>query len=125
MNKIFLTLLIAMIVYSADAQLSNTKWKGTLNIEGGMDVLFNFSNDTLNVENAADNSSLETMTYTSDDSVITLTKIYGQSQCDTTAGKYKYVIVNNEMTLSLLSDDCPDRAGAIGTMKLEKEGVSQ
>lgn len=121
MNKIFLTLLITMIVYTADAQLSNTKWKGTLNIEGGMDVLFNFSNDTLDVQNAADNSSLETMTYTSDDSVITLTKIYGQSQCDTTAGKYKYVIVNNEMTLSLLSDDCPDRAGAIGTMKLEKE----
>ncbi|MDE3182407.1 MAG: hypothetical protein KGM16_03215 [Bacteroidota bacterium] len=125
MNKIFLTLLIAMIIYSADAQLSNTKWKGTLNVEGGMDVLFNFSNDTLDVQNAADNSSLETMTYTNTDSVLTLVKLYGQSQCDTTAGKYKYVIVNNEMTLSVLSDSCVDRAGAIGTMKLEKEEVSQ
>ena len=125
MNKIFLTLLIAMIVYSADAQLSNTKWKGTLNVEGGMDVLFNFSNDTLDVQNAADNSSLETMTYTNTDSVLTLVKLYGQSQCDTTTGKYKYVIVNNEMTLSVLSDSCVDRAGAIGTMKLEKEEVSQ
>ena len=125
MNKIFLTLLIVMIVYSADAQLSNTKWKGTLNVEGGMDVLFNFSNDTLDVQNAADNSSLEMMTYNNTDSVLTLVKLYGQSQCDTTAGKYKYVIVNNEMTLSVLSDNCADRAGAIGTMKLEKEEVSQ
>lgn len=121
MNKIVLTMLISLIAYAADAQLSNTTWKGTLNIEGGMNVLFNFNNDTLDVVNAADNSSLETMTYKLADSVITLVKLYGQSQCSDTPGKYKFVRDNDELTLSLLSDDCSDRADAIGTMKLEKE----
>ena len=121
MTKIFLTLLITLIVYSADAQLSNTKWKGTLNIENGMEVLFNFSNDTLDVVNPQDNSSLETMKYTLNDSIMTLVKIFGQSQCDTTHGKYKYVMANDGITLSLISDDCADRAEAIGTMQLKKE----
>lgn len=121
MNKIVLSMLISLIAYAADAQLSNTTWKGTLNIEGGMNVLFNFNNDTLDVVNAADNSSLETMTYKLADSVITLVKLYGQSQCSDTPGKYKFVRDNDELTLSLLSDDCSDRADAIGTMKLEKE----
>lgn len=61
------------------------------------------------------------MKYTMTDSVLSLQKLYGSSSCDTTLGKYKYAIVNNEMTLSLLSDDCYDRSNAIGTMKLTKE----
>ncbi len=121
MTKVFLTLVIALIVYNADAQLSNTKWKGTLNIEGGLDVLFNFGNDTLDVLSAEDNSSLETMTYTLTDSVLTLVKLYGQSQCDSTPGKYKYVMDNDELTIRLDSDNCTDRAQAIGTMELKKE----
>ena len=122
MNKFLLTMIIMMIGYVANAQLSNTSWKGTLNIEGGMDVLFNFSKDTLDVLNAEDNSSLETMTYTVDDSVLTLKKLYGASQCDTTAGRYKYVITNDDqMRLTLLSDKCSSRADAIGVLDLKKE----
>ena len=125
MTKIFVTLIVTLLVFNADAQLSNTKWKGTLNINGGMDVSFNFSNDTLDVTSAESGESLETMKYTITDSVLTLVKLYGQSQCDTTAGKYKYAIADKEMTISVISDDCADRSGAIGTMKLEKEDASQ
>jgi len=125
MTRFFVTLLVTLIVFNANAQLSNTKWKGTLNINGGMGVSFNFSNDTLEVSGTESGESLEMMKYTTTDSVLTLVKLYGNSQCDTTAGKYKYVIANNEMTLSLISDDCLDRSGAIGTMKLKKEEVSQ
>jgi hypothetical protein len=122
MRKMLMTLMIAFIAYSSNAQLSGTKWKGTLHIESGdMDVEFIFSNDTLDVINTSENESLETMKYTLADSVISLQKLYGSSSCDTTFGKYKYAIVNNEMTLSLLSDDCYDRSSAIGTMKLKKE----
>ena len=125
MGKLFIILVAALTAFTANAQLSNSKWKGKLNINGGMDVQFNFYNDTLDVSNAESGESLETMKYSSTDSVLTLVKLYGNSQCDTAEGKYKYAIAENEMTLSLISDDCPDRSGAIGTMKLEKEVASQ
>jgi len=121
MKRILITVFIIFIAFATNAQLSNTKWKGTLNVEGGMDVIFYFNNDTLDVLNAESGESLETMKYTTRDSVLTLVKLFGQSQCDSTPGNYKYVIENNQLTLSLISDECPDRSGAIGTMKLEKE----
>lgn len=121
MRKLFITLLVTFIAFNLHAQLNNTKWKGTLNIEGGMDVVFNFSNDTLDVSSVESGESLETMKYTSTDSILTLQKLYGNSQCGTTPGNYKYLIIDNEMTLSLISDECPDRSAAIGTMKLKKE----
>lgn len=123
MRKIMLALLIMFIACSSNAQLSGTKWKGTVNLQGSaLDVEFNFSNDTLDVINTSQNESLETMKYTLADSVISLQKISGGSSCGTEIGKYKYVAMNNEMTLSLISDDCSDRAAAIGSnMKLKKE----
>jgi hypothetical protein len=125
MRKMFVTLLVTFAAFNLHAQLNNTKWKGTLDVEGGLDVVFNFSNDTLDVYNAESGESLEMMKYTTTDSVLTLVKLFGQSQCDSTPGNYKYAILNNEMTLSLISDSCYDRAGAIGTLKLEKEDQEQ
>jgi hypothetical protein len=122
MKKFFILVLISIASLSTNAQLANTKWKGVLNIQSGMNTVFNFSNDTLEVLNADTNESLETMKYSTKDSLLTLQKLYGSSQCDTsTPGVYKYQINNNEMTLTLVSDDCPDRSEAIGTMKLNKE----
>lgn len=120
MKKTFALLFVTFIAFNIQAQLSNTKWKGTLNIQGGMDVVFNFNNDTLDVTSSQSGQSIETMKYSLADSVLAIEKIYGNSQCDTASGKYKYAIAGNEMTLSLISDNCYDRATAIGTMKLEK-----
>jgi hypothetical protein len=121
MRRMFVTALIVFMAFAANAQLANTKWKGTLNVQGGMDVLFDFNSDTLDVSSAESGESIEAMKYTATDSVITLTKLFGQSQCDSSPGNYKYTLENNELILSLISDECPDRSGAIGTMKLEKE----
>ena len=122
MNKIFVTLSIFLVAFSANAQLTNTKWKGTLNIQGGLGVQFNYGKDTLEVINLDDNSSIETMKYTVNDSIVTIQKLYGSSQCDTsTLGKYKYVINGDQMTMRLISDDCFDRSNAIGTLTLKKE----
>lgn len=120
MRKMLITAVIIFIAFCTKAQLANTKWKGTLNVQNGMDAVFNFHNDTLDVSSAESGEGLESMTYNTTDSVLTLIKLYGQSQCDTTAGKYKYAIENNELALSLISDECADRSQAIGTMKLEK-----
>jgi hypothetical protein len=114
------TIAIIFVALSTKAQLANTRWKGTLNVENGLDAVFNFHNDTLEVSGAESGEDLETMSYNTTDSVLTLVKLYGQSQCDTTAGRYKYAIENNVLTLSVISDECPDRSQAIGTMKLEK-----
>jgi hypothetical protein len=120
MKKTLSLLLVSFIAFNCSAQLNNTSWKGTLNIEGGMDVVFNFKNDTVDVVSSESGESLETSRYATTDSVITFQKLYGGSQCDTTLGTYKYVITGNQMTISLISDSCYDRSSAIGTMKLEK-----
>jgi hypothetical protein len=122
MKKIIVLLTVSFLAVTVNAQLSNTKWNGQLNIQNGMNTLFNFSNDTLEVVNNDNNESLETMKYTIKDSLLTLQKLYGSSQCDTsTSGVYKFQIAENELTLTLVSDECPDRAEAIGTMKLQKQ----
>ena len=122
MKKIILLLTVPFLAATVNAQLSNTKWNGELNIQGGMSTIFNFSNDTLDVVSNDNNQSLETMKYTVKDSLLTLQKLYGSSQCDTsTPGVYKFQIAENELKLTLVSDECPDRAEAIGTMKLNKQ----
>lgn len=121
MKKTFALLFVSFIAFNLHAQLSNTKWKGTLSIQGGINVLFNFTHDTLDVTNADSGESIETMKYNLEDSVLTIQKLWGNSQCDTTWGKYRYSIKDNQLTLSLIKDDCYDRAEAIGTMILEKK----
>jgi hypothetical protein len=117
-----ITMIAIFMACSVNAQFSNTKWKGILDIDGGMNVVFQFKGDTLNVVNAYDNSSLETMKYAVDGKTITLQKLYGESHCDDTAlGKYKYAIAKDEMKLNLISDDCNERSNAIATLKLKKE----
>lgn len=121
MKKCFALLFVNFIAFNLQAQLSNTQWKGTLNIQGGMDVVFNFTNDTLDVTSPQSGQSIETMKYSLTDSVLSIQKIYGNSQCDTATGNYKYAVKDNQLTLILIKDDCYDRANAIGTMKLEKK----
>lgn len=122
MKKIIILLLVFLVSFSVHAQLANTTWKGVLNIEGGMEAFFNFGNDTLEVFNASNKESMETMKYMVKDSLLTLQKIFGGSECDnSTPGNYKFEIKNDERTLSLLSDSCYIRSEAIGTIKLNKE----
>jgi len=122
MKKIIYLLVIIFISSGVHAQIANTKWAVTLQLDDAVDVLFNFETDTLEVISADDNSSLETMRYSTTDTVLTLQKLYGQSQCDTAAiGKYSFTVNGNELWLKLISDDCTDRAGVIKDIKLEKK----
>lgn len=99
---------------TVNAQLKNTKWKGTIQTDNKIDVIFNYKTDTLDVSNAQDGSNIETMTYAVKDSVMTLQKVYGQSNCDGVGkGKYNFGIKNNLLYLKLLSDSCSDRSAAL------------
>jgi len=121
MKKIIYLLLVSFISLATHAQVANSKWKTTLQLDQPADVVFNFSTDTLDVTSMEDNSSLETMKYTLKDTVLTIQKLYGQSQCDpATIGSYTCTINGDEMHLKIISDDCSDRSGVIGDIKLNR-----
>lgn len=121
MKKIIYILLVSFITLNVHAQLANTKWKTTIQTDQATDVIFNFSADTLDVTNASDNSDIEAMNYTLQDTVLTLRKLYGQSECDTSAiGTYSYKINGDELWLKLISDNCEDRSNVIKDIKLNK-----
>lgn len=117
MKKIIFFLLVSFVSVTVHAQLNNTKWKGTIQLENKIDVVFEYTKDTLAVSNIADNSNIETMTYAITDSIITLQKIYGQSDCDITEGKYKFWIKDNSLYMTSISDACDDRSGVLNNSK--------
>ena len=121
MKKIIFIFLISIASISVCAQLKNTKWKGTIHSDNDIDVIFNYGSDTLEVTSAADGSSFETCIYNTKDTVLSVQKIYGQSNCDTTGiGKYKFEIKDDILYLTLLSDNCDNRSSALNNSKWAK-----
>ena len=114
MRKIFVILLVLFISGTVKAQLTHTKWKGTLELDQPMEVLFDFRKDTVEVFNLADNSSVEIMQYTVKDSTLTLQKISGASSCDATGvAKYKLRLKDDKFFLIRIDDDCDDRGNVL------------
>lgn len=121
MKKIIYLLAITFLTVNVNAQLTNSKWKTTLQLDQPVEVVFNFAADTLDVTNTADNSSMETMKYAMKDTILTMQKLYGQSECDTAViGTYSCIITGDEMWLKMVSDDCYDRSSVIRDIKLTK-----
>lgn len=121
MKKALLIFLVSFASVIVHAQLKNTKWKGTIQAENKIDVVFDYRSDTLEVSNTADGSNIETMTYAAKDGVLTLQKIYGQSSCDGAGtGKYKFEIKNDLLYIKLISDSCNDRTSALNNSKWSK-----
>jgi hypothetical protein len=64
---------------------------------------------------------LETSLYTVKDSVLTLQKINGQSDCDgNTIGKYKFEIKGDAMQVTLIEDDCYNRSAVLNNITWER-----
>jgi hypothetical protein len=103
-------------LFSAYSQLSNSKWKVTLNIEGPKNVIFDFKKDTVSAYYLSDSSLIETMSFTATSDTLTLKKLDGQSSCDNyTIGKYYYKMGKDKFLLKLVSDDCTDRSSVLDT----------
>jgi hypothetical protein len=120
MKKIILLLFVTFGAFVSQAQLAKTKWKGTLQLDNPLEVIFDFGKDSLFVYTVADNSALETMTFTDADKVLTIKKVFGQSDCAETEGKYKYEIKNGELILTLVSDECAGRSTVLNNSKWGK-----
>ena len=113
--RVFVILSIAILEYSiASGQLENTRWKTTLQIGGPVNSIIEFRKDTVSVYTTADSTIIESMTYKKNDTLLTLHKIEGQSDCDnSTIGNYGYRIKGDSLLLKLLEDDCDDRSSVI------------
>ena len=121
MKRIIFIFMVSLASITVHAQLKDTKWKGTVHSDNDIDVVFNYRSDTLDVLNAADSSNLETLAYAIKDTVLTMKKFYGQSNCNTTAeGKYKFEIKDDVLYLTLISDACDDRSSALNNSKWVK-----
>ena len=114
MKKISFLLLASITSLSVFAQLENTRWKSTVTIDGPENVIFDFKKNTVALYRVADNSMIETMTYTHNDTSFTLKKVEGQSDCDNaTPGKYSFKIAHKKMLIKLIKDECFDRSSVI------------
>ncbi|SHM57596.1 DUF3471 domain-containing protein [Mucilaginibacter sp. OK098] len=121
MKKIITLVLILFTAINTHAQLANTKWKGTLKIEEDVPAFFDFGSDTLKITRFANNAPIENMVYTITDSILTLKKTEGQSDCDNEVrGKYKIGIKGDDLSLKLLSDACEDRSSVLNNINLAK-----
>lgn len=117
MKKVIFILALTTTSISLSAQLSGSKWKGSLQGDNPQEVIFDFRKDTAVVYTTQDNSHVETMTYTLKDKVLTFIKVHGISDCDNTPGKYNVTLEKDALTLKRLDDPCGDRADAVDTVK--------
>lgn len=121
MKKVISVLILFAVVNATKAQLDNTKWKGTIQADEVIDVVFHFSKDTLTVMNAGDASTIEVLTYNAKDSIVSFQKVNGQSDCGTdTIGKYKFEMKNEAVTFVLIDDSCEQRGAVLNNTKWTK-----
>lgn len=122
MKKIIFVMMAVIIGISANAQLTNTKWKGVLQLENETDVVFDFRTDTLEAVLVEDNSTLELMQYSVKDDVLSIQKISGQSTCsETSVARYKFEMKDDSLVLTLIEDECSDRSSVLDNTEWVKE----
>ncbi|HEY4936657.1 MAG TPA: hypothetical protein VII44_08760 [Puia sp.] len=100
-------------VSMATAQLVNSKWKGYVNADEKIRVIWIFDKDTVQVFSLPDSSLMEAMTYKVEPGFLFITRVSGMSNCDNnTVGKYQYRINNDSLYLAPVEDACSQRANA-------------
>jgi len=115
MKRVVIVIFFCCAAFCLHAQLTGTKWKTGINTGGGVtNVIWEFSKDACSIYTVADSTIIETMLYVISDSIITLHKIDGQSDCETTTpGVYKFAVKENTFALHLVKDDCDDRSSTV------------
>jgi len=120
-KKMLFLLFLSLAAFAGEAQLKNTKWKVTLQLQELTDVIFDFKADTLKAILVADSSVLETMTYTVQADALKLKRVSGQSGCDNEAvGVYHFKITNDQLVVTLADDPCNDRSSALDQTRWTK-----
>lgn len=112
---------IFCVISAATAQLSNTKWKGVINSNGELPVVWTFKKTSVDVISLPDSALVESMTYKTASGFLFVTKVNGTSDCDnSTVGKYSYRIKKDSLFLKPIDDACTQRSEAISDKALIK-----
>ena len=97
----------------AKAQLKNTKWMGRLNVPDETSVVLDFKTDSVDMIIVDQGIIGESMTYSQQDSVITMKKTSGHSPCNIgDVFKLRFKIIGDKLFLRNLSDPCDERTTA-------------
>ncbi len=137
---IFIATAIACgISVNSKAQLANTKWAGVFNIPNPTDCTLSFKTDSAYLVYSGEDSMLlngtadetkyvtgkdsfviEVMSYKINGDTLIIQKINGGSPCGTEdVGKYEAAIKDNELSMTLINEDCDARSEAwpLGALK--------
>jgi hypothetical protein len=118
MKKIVFIVFAMVLSIPMIAQLTNSEWKGTIKGDNPRNVIMNFRKDSVTVYTISDDQLVESMTYTVKNSVLTLRKLEGMSDCDNDVlGKYKIEIKAGLLYLKTQDDPCYDRSSALDVTK--------
>jgi len=115
MTKSLFLLLALMIISSAGtkAQFANTSWKGMYKVTDPTEMILQFKNDTLYLNDPANGTIVETMNYKISGDTLTIVKISGSSSCDDEKGVYKISTKDDKLFMTLIEDNCYDRSAAM------------
>jgi hypothetical protein len=113
MKSIVAFLLFMCLGIVVHAQIANTKWTGNLMVPDPAAVNLSFKADVFEVYLAEGNQLLETMTFKVSGDTLILRKTSGGSPCpDGSTFTLKYAIQGEQLMLTLLADDCAERAAS-------------
>ncbi len=126
MKKLFagFSLLVGLAAsWPAQAQqvLAGTAWQGIANVPNPTEVVFQFKQDTILLFEQASKQVIERMRYSQKGNQWTWYKLSGNSPCsEQTPGTYAYKIQQDELAITVLQDDCPERTGALTGKPLKR-----
>jgi hypothetical protein len=116
MKKLMVWSFLFVIMSDVTAQLTNTKWRNVINIPDPYETFLQFQKDTVTVNLVSDGTLIETMSYATSKDTLRLTKLFGNSPCDDkVTGTYHFEMNDDKLTITVLSDDCMERANALKT----------
>lgn len=113
MKLFFVLAALFTLGFNANAQLKNTKWKGTIAAPSDVEVILQFKADTLNIVIAGTDNVIESMKYSFKDDLITINKLAGGSPCSNDQqATMNYSIKGNQLILVPVNDPCDERKNA-------------
>jgi hypothetical protein len=113
MKKVASLLTIVFFATVCNAQLANTQWAGEMAVPSPTNILLRFTADTVQMIIKDGGFVGETMVYSVKDSLITLTKISGNSPCSAgDAFTISYIMKDDKLWLNPVFDRCDERSSA-------------
>lgn len=99
-KNLFLLFALTTLGIGTKAQFSNTSWKGMYKVPDPTEMILQFKNDTLYLNDPVNGSVVEMMNYKISGDTLTLVKISGGSSCGDENGIYKVSIKDNKLSMA-------------------------